>query len=127
MEFAPARQCENWPPMGSLPGPGRGGGRGGIGVKVLMGGVAGAGGLATATANAQGPAPYRIGGPVVIASDFVGPYAAMPPRYAPMVLPPREVYAIVRENGFSPLGAPQQRGAVYTISAIDPDGEDGRL
>jgi hypothetical protein len=44
-----------------------------------------------------------------------------------MLLPPQEVYLIVRENGFSPLGAPQQRGFIYTIAVIDRDGDDGRL
>jgi hypothetical protein len=28
------------------------------------------------------------------------------------LLPPQEVYTIVRESGFSPLGIPQQRGFV---------------
>jgi hypothetical protein len=114
-------------------------------MKQLIGCVAAVGLLATATAaNAQVPLPLRIGGALVTTasdvvggtistvSDFGGPYAAMPPEmgprdgYAPL-LPPREVYAILRENGFSPLGAPQQRGIVYTISAIDRDGDDGRL
>ena len=44
-----------------------------------------------------------------------------------MLLPPPEVYTVVRENGFSPLGIPRQRGFVYTISVIDRDGDDGRL
>ena len=34
---------------------------------------------------------------------------------------------IVRESGFLPLGIPQQRGFVYTISVIDRGGDDGRL
>ena len=76
------------------------------------------------------------------------PYAALPPRplppriygersyeertydepgYAPAVLPPTAVYGILRERGYSPLGIPQQRGFVYTISVISPDGDDGRL
>jgi hypothetical protein len=38
-----------------------------------------------------------------------------------------EVTAIVRESGFAPLGIPQQRGLVYTISVIDRGGDDGRL
>ena len=42
-------------------------------------------------------------------------------------MPPQEVYAVLRANGFSPLGIPHQRGYVYTISAIDRAGEDGRL
>lgn len=67
-------------------------------------------------------------------SDFGGrgAYAAMPPEaawpgYGPRVLAPGEITAIVRQNGFAPLGNPQQRGIVYTISVIDPAGDDGRL
>jgi hypothetical protein len=63
-----------------------------------------------------------------------GPYAPPPreypgPRYGqgPMLLPPTEVYTVVGESGFSPLGIPQQRGFVYTISVIDRGGDDGRL
>ena len=33
----------------------------------------------------------------------------------------------MRENGFSPLGIPQQRGLFYTIAVIDRGGDDGRL
>ena len=47
--------------------------------------------------------------------------------YAPALLPPNEVFAILRSNGFSPLGAPRQRGNVYVIAVLDRDGEDGRL
>lgn len=47
--------------------------------------------------------------------------------YAPAFLPVHEIYAIVRDNGFSPLGAPRQRGTTYVISVLDRDGEDGRL
>lgn len=50
------------------------------------------------------------------------------PGYAPAALvPPHEVYTIIREAGFSPLGIPQQRGFIYTIAVIDRGGEDGRL
>ena len=42
-------------------------------------------------------------------------------------MPPHEVYNIIREAGFSPLGVPQQRGFIYTIAVIDRGGEDGRL
>jgi hypothetical protein len=97
--------------------------------------------VATAAAQAQVlELPLRVSGALVrTVSDFGGPYAAMPqaydgprydaPRYgyAPAVLPPREIAAILREAGFSPLGAPQQRGLVYTVSAMDPNGEDGRM
>ena len=43
------------------------------------------------------------------------------------MLPPTEVYAVLRENGFSPLGAPRLRGLFYSVSAIDRRGDDGRL
>ena len=85
--------------------------------------------LAASGAQAQLLAPYEVYTPV---SDVSGPYAAMPPEapppgYGPRLLPPMEVYTIVRESGFSPLGIPQQRGLVYTISVIDRGGDDGRL
>jgi hypothetical protein len=66
-----------------------------------------------------------------------GPYAALPP--AAMrggsfaaggyddALPPFEVVRMIRRNGFEPLGAPVRRRFVYTISAINPDGYDGRV
>ena len=47
--------------------------------------------------------------------------------YAPGMLSPNEVYAILRENGFSPLGSPRQRGYTYEIAVLDRGGEDGRL
>src|ERR1041385_8447459 len=79
----------------------------------------------TAAANAQMAIPVSdFGGP--------GPYAAMPPEgpwpgYGPRLLPPHEIAAIARASGFAPLGNPQQRGIVYTISAINPAGDDGKL
>jgi hypothetical protein len=87
--------------------------------------------LASSGAQAQLLAPYEGYTPV---SDVSGPYAAMPPEapvarygYGPTLLPPAEVYTVVRESGFSPLGIPQQRGLVYTISVIDRGGDDGKL
>jgi hypothetical protein len=107
-------------------------------MRLLTGWVVSAGLVFTvAAANAQMPAPYGIGaGPATLVSDIEGPgpYAAMPPEapvpgydYGPRLLPSIEVYTIVRENGFSPLGIPRQRGLVYTISVIDRGGNDGRL
>jgi hypothetical protein len=107
-------------------------------MKLFIGWVAAAGVLAATSAEAQVPVPYRLGAPpAVMVSDVGGPYAAVPPDYGPArygpppyalaVLPPREVFEIAREMGFQPLGAPQQRGLVYTLSAINVDGEDGRL
>ena len=89
--------------------------------------------LAAGAANAQMLAPYDVGrSPYTAVSDVDGPYAAMPPeeappRYGPMLLPAREVYTVVRESGFSPLGIPQQRGLFYTIAVVERDGADGWL
>lgn len=91
--------------------------------------------LATTAAQAQVPAPYEPGrSPYTSVSDISDPYAPPPPQYpgprygqGPMLLPPTEVYTVLRESGFSPLGIPQQRGFVYTISVIDRGGDDGRL
>jgi hypothetical protein len=50
------------------------------------------------------------------------------PAYGgPPLLPPTEVYAVLRHNGFSPLGVPRLRGLFYSIAAIDRRGDDGRL
>src|SRR5882724_9012814 len=103
-------------------------------MKLFTGLIVSAGLVAMATAaNAQILAPHEAGNSSYRAvSDFEGPYAAMPPdvpapRLGPRLLPPTEVYTVLRENGFLPLGIPQQRGLVYTISVIDRGGDDGRL
>jgi len=103
-------------------------------MKLFSGWVMSAGLVLVATAaHAQGLTPYEVEPPPATkASDVGGPYAAMPseapvPGYGLRLLPAAEVYAIVRESGFSPLGIPQQRGLVYTISVIDRGGDDGRL
>jgi hypothetical protein len=91
--------------------------------------------LAASGAQAQLLAPNEIGrSPTIAVSDFEGPYAAMPPEapppaygYGPTLLPPAEVYGVVREGGFSPLGIPRRRGSVYTIAVVDRSGDDGRL
>jgi hypothetical protein len=89
--------------------------------------------VAAGAANAQVLAPYEAGrSPYRVVSDIGGPYAAMPPEapvpgYGPRLLPPHEVYTVLRESGFSPLGIPVRRGFFYTISAIDRGGDDGRL
>ena len=110
-------------------------------MKFFTGWLLGAGlALATTAAQAQVPAPYEAGRrPYYSVSDIGDPYYAPPPyaappqypgpRYGqgPMLLPPTEVYTVLRESGFSPLGIPQQRGFVYTISVIGRGGDDGRL
>ena len=99
-----------------------------------------AAGLVLLTDSAQAQAPGRY----VAASDFDAPYAVAPPpvpgpSYGPQyvpgphygagpgLLPSTEVYSVLRDNGFSPLGIPRLRGFVYTIAAIDRGGADGRL
>jgi hypothetical protein len=88
--------------------------------------------LTAASANAQMLAPYHGGGSYSAVSDFDGPYAAMPPEapgpgYGPRLLPAPEVYTVLRDNGFSPLGIPQRRGLFFTIAVIDRGGGEGRL
>ncbi|MFH1345820.1 MAG: hypothetical protein ABIL01_32115 [Pseudomonadota bacterium] len=107
-------------------------------MKLFTGWVISAGLVAAAgAANAQVLAPYDVGrSPYTVVSDIGGPYAAMPPEarvpdyvpgYGPRLLPPHEVYTVLRDNGFSPLGIPRRRGPFYTISVIDRGGDDGRL
>jgi hypothetical protein len=91
--------------------------------------------VAASAANAQMPAPSEVGKAHYRATSEVQnphPHAGAPPqaqetRYVPSLLPPQEVYAVMRENGFSPLGIPQPRGYVYVISVVDRLGADGRL
>src|SRR6202161_537370 len=98
--------------------------------------------LAATSANAQALNGQALNGQVLVpdeahrplysaVSDVDGPYAAMPPQapgyYGPHLLPAPEVYTVLRDNGFSPLGAPQQRGLFYTIAVLDRGGGEGRL
>jgi hypothetical protein len=105
--------------------------------------------LAAASAQAQSPSPRYTA-----TSDIGSPYAEAPPApgpgygaegygygpgagygpdgygpngYGPRLLPPGQVFSVLRDNGFSPLGNPRQRGFFYMISAIDRNGDDGRL
>ena len=91
-------------------------------------------------ADAQVSSQALTRSPYTGVSDLDGPYGPPelppPPRYGygsgysydetPGLLPPTEVYAVLRDNGFSPLGVPRLRGNVYTIAALDRRGEDGR-
>ena len=95
--------------------------------------------LAATAAQAQVPATEGAGRPSYtpvsdVGGPTPGPYAAMQPEAprpgygsGPTLLPPIEVYTVVRESGFSPLGIPHQRGFIYTIAVIDRGGQDGRL
>ena len=107
--------------------------------------------VAASAAHAQAPAQSAGRAQYQAASDVDGPYVggppplpprgyygpppaygppaayAPPPGYEAPLLPPHEVYAVLRDNGFSPLGAPYQRGFTYVIAVVDRGGEDGRL
>jgi hypothetical protein len=95
--------------------------------------------LVTAATQAQVLAPDGAGRPSYapvsdVGGPVPGPYAAMPPEAprpgygaGPTLLPPTEVYTVVRESGFSPLGIPRLRGFIYTIAVLDRGGENGRL
>ncbi len=102
-------------------------------MKLFTGSLAAGLVLLAAGAQAQVLGPYGNGRYATV-SDFDAPYAAVPreipgPRYGygPSLLPATEVYAVLRDNGFSPLGIPRLRGFVYTIAVLDRGGEDGRL
>jgi len=56
-----------------------------------------------------------------------GPPRAPAYGYGPEIIPPQQVYAVLRQSGFSPLGVPHLRGYVYMIAALDRGGEDGRV
>ena len=104
------------------------------------------GSLAAGLVLLAGSAQAQVPGPYTAASDVEAPFAVAPrpvpgpsyvpgpsfepgPRYgySPGLLPSTEVYSVLRDNGFSPLGIPRLRGFVYTIAAIDRGGADGRL
>jgi hypothetical protein len=110
-------------------------------MKLFTGSLAAGLVLLAGSAQAQVPGPFGNGRPpYTAASDFGAPYAVAPrpvpgphfepgPRYgdSPGLLPSTEVYSVLRDNGFSPLGIPRLRGFVYTIAVIDRGGADGRL
>jgi hypothetical protein len=64
---------------------------------------------------------------LVLASAAANAQVAAPGRPGPRLLPPQEVYTVVRGSGFSALGIPKQHGFVYTIAVVDRRGADGRL
>jgi hypothetical protein len=98
-----------------------------------------AGSLAAGLVLLAGSAQAQMAGPYRAISDVEAPYAVAPrpvpppygaelrDGYGPSLLPSTEVYSVLRDNGFSPLGIPRLRGFVYTIAVLDRDGSDGRL
>ena len=110
-------------------------------MKLFTGSLAAGLVLLAGGAQAQVPGPYENGRPpYTAASDFGPPMRWHRRRFpgrnthpgratdtAPSLLPSTEVYSVLRDNGFSPLGIPRLRGFVYTIAVIDRGGADGRL
>lgn len=77
---------------------------------------------------AYGPPAYAPPGP-----QGFGPPAYAPPTadYAPALIPKSQVYSVLHDNGFLPLGIPHRLGLVYEIAATGPNGQgkvliDGR-
>jgi hypothetical protein len=95
--------------------------------------------LAVTAVQAQVPATEGAGRPSYtpvsdVGGPTPGPFAAMPPEAprpgygsGPTLMPSIEVYTVLRESGYLPLGIPHQRGFIYTIAVIDRGGEHGRL
>ncbi len=103
-------------------------------MKFITGSLAAGLVLLAGSAQAQVPGHYRavsdVGAPYAVGPRVVPPppYEAGPrDGYGPSLLPSTEVYSVLRDNGFSPLGIPRLRGFVYTIAALDRDGSGGRL
>lgn len=77
------------------------------------------------------PPPY-FAPPRYRADHRRGAYFAMPPAsyqadvFEHPVVSPYKVATALRSNGYSLLGQINRRGWVYTVSVIDPRGDDGR-
>ena len=100
-------------------------------------------GLVVAAASAQAQSPAPRGMHDTATSDLSGPYAEMlpaggpgyghapngdgPNSYGPRLLPPPEVYTVLRDHGFSARGIPRKHGFFYTVPVTDRRGDNGRL
>src|SRR5690606_7633157 len=68
---------------------------------------------------------------VMLGVSGVAPAAAEPMRLAQTlaadIVPPYEVFTIIRSMGMRPLGRPHYRGRFYVVHAVDPRGVDVRV
>lgn len=68
---------------------------------------------------------------VMLGVSGVAPAAAEPMRlaqtFAADIVPPYEVFTIIRSMGMRPLGRPHYRGRFYVVHAVDPRGVDVRV
>jgi hypothetical protein len=68
---------------------------------------------------------------VLLGLSGAAPVAAEPirlaQRFAADVIPPYEVFTIIRSMGLRPLGRPHYRGRFYVVHAVDPRGEEVRV
>ncbi|HEX7883531.1 MAG TPA: hypothetical protein VF499_12420 [Afipia sp.] len=76
-----------------------------------------------AYADSYRPGPYGSGSHAAIPSAR---YQRSAPVARPM-LPPEQVVTVLRSSGYSPLSRVTQRGWIYTVAALDRNGDDGRL
>lgn len=80
-------------------------------------------GLALAQADGAAPELTEMTFDDVTLPEMNWPGAVM----ASGTLPPREILAEVRREGFYPVGRPVQRGPVYVLFAVDQDDFDVKL
>jgi hypothetical protein len=68
---------------------------------------------------------------VLLGLSGAAPVAAEPiqlaQRFAADVIPPYEVFTVIRSMGLRPLGRPHYRGRFYVVHAVDPRGEEVRV
>jgi hypothetical protein len=88
----------------------------------VLAGVAALSIAACLVAAAPEPARAQAGAARDLASDLVPDFDA-----AAGALPPAEILAEVRQEGFYPVGRPVQRGRVYVLYAVDQDDIDVML
>jgi hypothetical protein len=62
---------------------------------------------------------------------YYGGYRRVPGRPVAAVpgdiMAPPEVISLLRADGYAPIGPALQRGWIYTVAVVTPDGNDGRL
>lgn len=75
--------------------------------------------------------PSFIAVAVLLGLSGAAPAAAEPirlaQRFAADIIPPYEVFTVIRSMGLRPLGRPHYRGRVYVVHAIDARGEEVRV
>lgn len=63
---------------------------------------------------------FILSGTLLALASAAGAEPAGPPPNVAAGLPPGQIMAIVRANGFDPIGRPVRNGNVYALQALDP-------